>query len=182
MPFQLWEPVGTCAQSSNVIDESGRITCLNGRPYVASFNYHLPRKSALIPLKIPGTKRVDHKRAVKMYERAAGDKTLPSDLRPPDVLKVCSTQSSHNIHVDLETCRKHWTIYFMICFPEAGFRKPLTSSVTGLDRLETTSRCNTTQVLWRLNVMTAVPVSIFWPSTLNEIERASPLPSKNNSS
>ncbi|KAF5375889.1 hypothetical protein D9615_008201 [Tricholomella constricta] len=36
---------------------------------------------------IPGTKRVDHKRAVKMYERAAGDKTLPSDLRPPPVLK-----------------------------------------------------------------------------------------------
>ncbi len=40
--------------------------------------------------KIPGTKRVDHKRAVKMYERAAGDKTLPSDLRPPPVLKVRS--------------------------------------------------------------------------------------------
>ncbi|KAG6836633.1 hypothetical protein H0H93_005660 [Arthromyces matolae] len=37
---------------------------------------------------IPGTKRVDHKRAVKMYERAAGDKTLPSDLRPPPVLKA----------------------------------------------------------------------------------------------
>lgn len=36
---------------------------------------------------IPGTKRVHHKRAVKMYERAAGDKTLPSDLRPPPVLK-----------------------------------------------------------------------------------------------
>ncbi|KAH0835800.1 hypothetical protein J3R83DRAFT_9655 [Lanmaoa asiatica] len=36
---------------------------------------------------MPGTKRVDHKRAVKAYERAAGDKTLPSDLRPPDVLK-----------------------------------------------------------------------------------------------
>ncbi|PPQ97115.1 hypothetical protein CVT26_000597 [Gymnopilus dilepis] len=36
---------------------------------------------------IPGTKRVDHNRAVKMYERAAGDKTLPSDLRPPRVLK-----------------------------------------------------------------------------------------------
>ncbi|KAI9510104.1 SAC3/GANP/Nin1/mts3/eIF-3 p25 family-domain-containing protein [Russula earlei] len=36
---------------------------------------------------IPGTKRIDHKRAVKMYERAAGDKTLPSDLRPPHVLK-----------------------------------------------------------------------------------------------
>ncbi|KAF8189987.1 hypothetical protein K438DRAFT_1676621 [Mycena galopus ATCC 62051] len=37
--------------------------------------------------KIPGTNRVDHKRAVKMYERAAGDKTQPSDLRPPHVLK-----------------------------------------------------------------------------------------------
>ncbi|KAJ7669015.1 hypothetical protein B0H17DRAFT_1162276 [Mycena rosella] len=36
---------------------------------------------------IPGTKRVNHQRAVKMYERAAGDKTLPSDLRPPLVLK-----------------------------------------------------------------------------------------------
>ncbi|THV07242.1 hypothetical protein K435DRAFT_709945 [Dendrothele bispora CBS 962.96] len=36
---------------------------------------------------IPGTKRVDHQRAVKMYERAAGDKTLPSDLRPPHILK-----------------------------------------------------------------------------------------------
>jgi hypothetical protein len=40
--------------------------------------------------KIPGTKRVDHQRAVKMYERAAGDKTMPSDLRPPPVLKVRS--------------------------------------------------------------------------------------------
>ncbi|KAF5340886.1 hypothetical protein D9758_012172 [Tetrapyrgos nigripes] len=36
---------------------------------------------------IPGTKRVDHQRAVKMYERAAGDKVIPSDLRPPHVLK-----------------------------------------------------------------------------------------------
>lgn len=45
-------------------------------------------KSALTHCKIPGTKRVDHKRAVKIYERAAGDKTLPSDLRPPEVLKV----------------------------------------------------------------------------------------------
>jgi hypothetical protein len=41
-------------------------------------------------LKIPGTKRVDHRKAVKMYERAAGDKTIPSDLRPPVVLKVCA--------------------------------------------------------------------------------------------
>ena len=47
----------------------------------------------LILSKIPGTKRVDHKRAVKIYERAAGDKTLPSDLRPPPVLKVCPALS-----------------------------------------------------------------------------------------
>jgi len=46
------------------------------------------KKSTLMSLKVPGTKRVDHNRAVKMYERAAGDKTLPSDLRPPHVLKV----------------------------------------------------------------------------------------------
>ncbi|KAI0058607.1 hypothetical protein BV25DRAFT_1810344 [Artomyces pyxidatus] len=35
----------------------------------------------------PGTKHVDHKRAVKQYERGGGDKSLPSDLRPPLVLK-----------------------------------------------------------------------------------------------
>ncbi len=45
--------------------------------------------------KIPGTKRVDHKRAVKMYERGAGDKSLPSDLRPPLVLKVRFSFLSH---------------------------------------------------------------------------------------
>ncbi|KAI0086876.1 hypothetical protein BDY19DRAFT_908043 [Irpex rosettiformis] len=36
---------------------------------------------------IPGTKRVDHKRAVKRYQRAAGDRVIPSDLRPPPILK-----------------------------------------------------------------------------------------------
>lgn len=55
-------------------------------------------KSALIPVKIPGTKRVNHKRAVKMYERAAGDKTLPSDLRPPIVLKVCHSPNPIACH------------------------------------------------------------------------------------
>ncbi|KAJ3730621.1 SAC3/GANP/Nin1/mts3/eIF-3 p25 family-domain-containing protein, partial [Lentinula raphanica] len=38
-------------------------------------------------LPAPAHKRVDHFRAVKAYERAAGDKTLPSDLRPPRVLE-----------------------------------------------------------------------------------------------
>jgi len=50
--------------------------------------YAVIKKTTLMSVKIPGTKRVDHNRAVKMYERAAGDKTLPSDLRPPLVLKV----------------------------------------------------------------------------------------------
>ncbi|KAJ7236039.1 SAC3/GANP/Nin1/mts3/eIF-3 p25 family-domain-containing protein [Mycena rebaudengoi] len=46
---------------------------------------------------IPGTKRVDHSRAVKMYERAAGDKTLPSDLRPPHVLKSTLDYLFHDL-------------------------------------------------------------------------------------
>ncbi|KAG6840779.1 hypothetical protein C0991_004384, partial [Blastosporella zonata] len=46
---------------------------------------------------IPGTKRVDHKRAVKIYERAAGDKTLPSDLRPPPVLKKTLDYLFHDL-------------------------------------------------------------------------------------
>ncbi|THH17291.1 hypothetical protein EW146_g3489 [Bondarzewia mesenterica] len=36
---------------------------------------------------IPSTRCVDHKRDVKMYERAAGNKTLPSNLCLPPVLK-----------------------------------------------------------------------------------------------
>ncbi|KAJ4481245.1 SAC3/GANP/Nin1/mts3/eIF-3 p25 family-domain-containing protein [Lentinula aciculospora] len=39
------------------------------------------------PYSSPTSKRVDHSKAVKAYERAAGDKTLPSDLRPPLILK-----------------------------------------------------------------------------------------------
>ncbi|CAL1701855.1 unnamed protein product [Somion occarium] len=46
---------------------------------------------------IPGTKRVDHKRAVKIYERAAGDKTMPSDLRPPEVLKKTLDYLFHDL-------------------------------------------------------------------------------------
>ncbi|KAH9475152.1 SAC3 family protein 1 [Psilocybe cubensis] len=46
---------------------------------------------------IPGTKRVDHNRAVKMYERAAGDKTLPSDLRPPLILKCTLDYLFHDL-------------------------------------------------------------------------------------
>ncbi|THH31671.1 hypothetical protein EUX98_g2516 [Antrodiella citrinella] len=37
---------------------------------------------------IPGTKRVDHARAVKMYERASGSKSLPSDLRTPEACRL----------------------------------------------------------------------------------------------
>ncbi|KAI0344374.1 hypothetical protein BDW22DRAFT_1355768 [Trametopsis cervina] len=46
---------------------------------------------------IPGTRRVDHKRAVKRYERAAGDKVLPSDLRPPTVLKKTLDYLFHDL-------------------------------------------------------------------------------------
>lgn len=64
-------------------------TCLDMAPRFE--RYRRQRENNLFEWEtIPGTKKVDHKRAVKMYERAAGDKTLPSDLRPPIVLKVCS--------------------------------------------------------------------------------------------
>ncbi|KAF7323847.1 Nuclear export factor [Mycena kentingensis (nom. inval.)] len=46
---------------------------------------------------IPGTKRVDHAKAVKMYERAAGDKVIPSDLRPPPVLKITLDYLFHDL-------------------------------------------------------------------------------------
>ncbi|KAJ3710129.1 SAC3/GANP/Nin1/mts3/eIF-3 p25 family-domain-containing protein, partial [Lentinula guzmanii] len=51
--------------------------------------YRRERENNLFPwetLPPPHHKRVDHARAVKAYERAPGDKTLPSDLRPPGVL------------------------------------------------------------------------------------------------
>ncbi|KAG9312753.1 SAC3/GANP/Nin1/mts3/eIF-3 p25 family-domain-containing protein [Chiua virens] len=61
-------------------------TCMDMCPRFE--RYRRERENSLFEWEtIPGTKRVDHKRAVKAYERAAGDKTLPSDLRPPDVLK-----------------------------------------------------------------------------------------------
>jgi hypothetical protein len=83
-PSRWSELVRTCVLDSRGTVEKGKTICLNGKlcVYVALVNF------ALISLKVPGTKRVDHLRAVKMYERAAGDKTLPSDLRPPEVLKV----------------------------------------------------------------------------------------------
>lgn len=87
----LWlEPVWICALVSSDTGGKGKTTCLNGKPY-ASILLKSCTKSTLIYFKIPGTKRVNHTRAVKMYERAAGDKTLPSDLRPPKVLKVGGT-------------------------------------------------------------------------------------------
>ncbi|KAG1893364.1 SAC3/GANP/Nin1/mts3/eIF-3 p25 family-domain-containing protein [Suillus fuscotomentosus] len=61
-------------------------TCMDMCPTFE--RYRRERENNLFEWEIvPGTKRVDHKRAVKMYERAAGDKTLPSDLRPPKVLQ-----------------------------------------------------------------------------------------------
>ncbi|KAG2155297.1 SAC3/GANP/Nin1/mts3/eIF-3 p25 family-domain-containing protein [Suillus bovinus] len=61
-------------------------TCMDMCPRFE--RYRRERENNLFEWEIvPGTKRVDHKKAVKMYERAAGDKTLPSDLRPPKVLR-----------------------------------------------------------------------------------------------
>ncbi|KAJ3518491.1 hypothetical protein NMY22_g13648 [Coprinellus aureogranulatus] len=47
--------------------------------------------------RIPGTMKLDHQRAVKMYERAAGDKVIPSDLRPPHVLRKTLDYLFHDL-------------------------------------------------------------------------------------
>ncbi|KAG6812812.1 hypothetical protein H0H92_000270 [Tricholoma furcatifolium] len=71
-------------------------TCLDMCPRFE--RYRRERENNLFQWEtIPGTKRVDHKRAVKMYERAAGDKTLPSDLRPPPVLKKTLDYLFHDL-------------------------------------------------------------------------------------
>ncbi|KAJ7241021.1 hypothetical protein B0H12DRAFT_1133993 [Mycena haematopus] len=71
-------------------------TCLDMCPRFE--RYRRERENNLFDWeKIPGTNRVDHKRAVKMYERAAGDKTLPSDLRPPHVLKSTLDYLFHDL-------------------------------------------------------------------------------------
>ncbi|KAJ3991273.1 SAC3/GANP/Nin1/mts3/eIF-3 p25 family-domain-containing protein, partial [Lentinula boryana] len=62
-------------------------TCLSLCPRFE--RYRRERENNLFPwetLPPPHQKHVDHSKAVKAYERAAGDKTLPSDLRPPRVL------------------------------------------------------------------------------------------------
>ncbi|KAF7289939.1 Nuclear export factor [Mycena indigotica] len=71
-------------------------TCMDMCPRFE--RYRRERESNLFEWEmIPGTKRVDHNRAVKMYERAAGDKTIPSDLRPPPVLKKTLDYLFHDL-------------------------------------------------------------------------------------
>ncbi|KAH7906674.1 SAC3/GANP/Nin1/mts3/eIF-3 p25 family-domain-containing protein [Hygrophoropsis aurantiaca] len=71
-------------------------TCLDMCPRFE--RYRRERENNLFEWEtIPGTKRVNHKRAVKMYERAAGDKTLPSDLRPPEVLQATLDYLFHDL-------------------------------------------------------------------------------------
>lgn len=66
--------------------QMGMRTCL--------FSLQEPSSEALVPLKQildengKLTKKVDHQRAVKIYERGQGDKIIPSDLRPAPVLKA----------------------------------------------------------------------------------------------
>lgn len=55
------------------------------------------------------TRKVDHNKAVKMYERGQGDKIIPSDLRPSPVLKVDLTDNLESSIIDVSTS-VHWTI------------------------------------------------------------------------
>lgn len=60
----------------------------------------------------PKNKFIDHTKAVKMYERGAGDRSLPSDIRPEPVLIVrISDALIHCASVpDLAGLRKRFTI------------------------------------------------------------------------
>lgn len=70
---------------------------------------------------VPGRKGVvDHKKAVKMYERAVGDKTLPSDLRPPAVLKVCDSVWIHCHRLSI-VAKKTLDYLFHDLLPRGGF-------------------------------------------------------------
>jgi nuclear mRNA export protein SAC3 len=55
-----------------------------------------------------------------MYERAAGDKTLPSDLRPPKVLRVSTCFTMSLTLLDL-SCQRTVDYLFHDLLPRGGF-------------------------------------------------------------
>ncbi|EIW77736.1 hypothetical protein CONPUDRAFT_128686 [Coniophora puteana RWD-64-598 SS2] len=112
-------------------------TCLDMCPRFE--RYRRERENNLTEFEtIPGTKRVDHKRAVKIYERAAGDKTLPSDLRPPHVLKKTLDYLFHQLMPE----RGFGTTYTFIRDRSRAVRNDFTMQhETGLLAMECHARC-----------------------------------------
>jgi SAC3/GANP family len=89
--YHGWDMYGYVSEVRTVSSGTGKqLVQLGSCAYLPRVSRQQRNLQLISQRKIPGTKRIDHKRAVKMYERAAGDKTLPSDLRPPPVLKVRS--------------------------------------------------------------------------------------------
>lgn len=88
---------------------------------------------------------------MKIYERAAGDKTLPSDLRPPPVLKASrhATRDSR----DLPSYRKRLTIFSMTYLSEKASRRHTTSCVTVRERFAAISPCSMNMAHLRLSAM-----------------------------
>ena len=106
-----------------------------------------------------------------MYERAAGDKILPSDLRPPHVLKASRYRYLLSMLIQYSS-RGHLTTYFTTLFLCVAFQQPLISYATEPERFVTTLLCNDKLVLWPSNAMTVVLDSIYSPFILREITLA----------
>lgn len=137
----------------------------------------------LITSKIPGTKRVDHKRAVKIYERAAGDKVIPSDLRPPEVLKVASSWRSHGyISSHHSSDSEPWTTCFTTSSAAKGSPRRTTSFATVHAPCAMTSPFSTIPDRSQSNVMTDARVSTCLQCILNERTRDSHWPWRSSSS
>jgi len=131
---------------------------------------------------IPGTKRVDHRRAVKMYERAAGDKTLPSDLRPPVILKESVPRGFLRLDSLFLYFRKHSTISSMTSSAVLASPRPIRLSAIVHAPSAMTLQCNTSPVKSPSSVTIVVHDSISSLSTLSETNPAFQSPSRNSNS
>lgn len=131
---------------------------------------------------IPGTKRVDHRRAVKMYERAAGDKTLPSDLRPPAVLKASLLPPPSPPSPLTWFSRKHSTISSMTSSAVLVSPRPTLLSAIVRVPSATTLQCNTNQAPSPSSVTIVVHDSTSSLSTLSETSPAFQSPLRNSNS
>lgn len=110
----------------------------------------------------PGTMRIDPLKAVKAFHRpaAGNDQPLPSDVRPPHILKVhvipslaASSLCLRSIDRLRRSIRQLSTTFSMIFCPKNHYSKPMDLSEIVLDQSDKTSLCKMSAALWRSSVM-----------------------------